>query len=67
MIVEMGRLAEEVGLVGGDAVDQVDGLGLQPVLVEQVAAVVVERGDAGRAQRGGAGGLPAWCAWSAAS
>jgi len=40
--VEVAGLAEEVGLVGGDDVDQVDGLGLQAVLPEQVAAVVVE-------------------------
>jgi hypothetical protein len=39
--VEMGRLSEELGLVGGHRVDQVDDLGLHPVLLEQVVAVSV--------------------------
>jgi hypothetical protein len=38
----MDRLAEELGLVGGHRIDQVDRLGVQSVIVEQVAAVGVD-------------------------
>ena len=37
----MGGFAEELGLVGGDRVDQVDGLVLEAVLLEQIVAIGV--------------------------
>ena len=41
----MGRLPEEVGLVGRDAIDQADDFLVQPALFEQIGAVLVEGGE----------------------
>ncbi len=48
--VEMPRLAEEIGLVGGDGVDQMDQLGLMAVGRKHVIAVVGEGRDVQLAQ-----------------
>ena len=41
----MGRLPEEVRLVGRDAVDQADDFLVQSALFEQIGAVLIEAGE----------------------
>jgi hypothetical protein len=40
----VGRLAEEIGLVGGHAVDQVDQFDLEILLVEQPVDILIDVG-----------------------
>jgi hypothetical protein len=47
---EVIGFAEELGLVGGDGVDQMDRLMLQPIFIEQIVAILREGRVTGRLQ-----------------